>query len=87
MTSPTPGSMLSGSSVNFYWISAIGATAYWLDVGTILGQGNIFGQNVSLSANQTVTGIPRDGSTIYVRLWTQSGGSWQFNDYTYTAFH
>ena len=35
----------------------------------------------------TVDGLPTDGSTVYVRLWTQLGGGtgWVFSDYTYTA--
>ena len=49
------------------------------------GQGNIFGQNVALATSQTVNGIPTDGSTVYVKLWTLLGGAWQFNDYTYKA--
>jgi hypothetical protein len=31
----------------------------------------------------TVTGLPTDGSTVYVRLWTRlSGNVWVFNDYS-----
>ena len=33
----------------------------------------------------TVTGLPTNGSTIYVRLWSFISGSWQNTDYTYTA--
>ena len=85
MTSPTPGSVLSGAIVTFSWGAISGATAYWLDVGTAQGQGNIFGQNVGTVASRTVTGVPTNGSTIYVRLWTQRSGAWQYNDYTYTV--
>lgn len=85
MLTPAPGSVLSGSNVTFTWSSSTGALAYWLDVGTVQGQGDIFAQNVGLATSQAVAGIPTDGSTIYVRLWTLLGGVWQFNDYTYTA--
>ena len=85
MATPTPGSTLSGASVTFTWNAGSGGTAYWLDVGTAAGQGNIFGQNVGLVTSQTVNGIPTNGATIYVRLWTQLSGTWQYNDYTYTA--
>jgi len=87
ISSPIPGSTLSGSTVTFTWSAGSGASAYWLDVGTVQGQGNIFGQNVGLVTSQVVSGIPTNGSTIYVRLWTLLGGAWQVNDYTYTAFH
>jgi hypothetical protein len=32
-----------------------------------------------------VTGLPTDGRTIHVRLWSLIGSGWQFRDYTYTA--
>jgi hypothetical protein len=56
-----------------------------LDVATAQGQSNLFGQNMVLATSQTVNGIPTDGSTIYVTLWTLIGGSWQYNSYTYKA--
>ena len=85
ISSPTPGSMLTGSSVTFVWNPGAGATAYWLDVGTVQGQGNIFGNNVGSVTSQLVNGIPLTGGTIFVRLWSFIGGVWQSNDYTYTA--
>src|SRR5258706_8888360 len=85
MMSPASGSVLGGASVTFTWSASSGASAYWLDVGSAQGQGNIFGQNVGLATSQTVTGIPTTGSTIYVRLWTLFGGVWQSNHYTFNA--
>ena len=35
--------------------------------------------------SRTVSGLPTNGSTIYVRLWSLIGSTWQFTDYTYTA--
>ena len=34
----------------------------------------------------TVTGLPTDGSTVYVTLYSLVGGNWIANSYTYTAF-
>jgi hypothetical protein len=87
LTAPAIGKALSGSTATFTWVpSCSNASAYWLDVGTASGQGNIFGQNVGLATTKTVSGIPANGSTIYVQLWTQSGGTWFGpNRYTYTA--
>jgi len=85
LSNPTPGSTLSGSSVTFTWVAGYGASAYWLDVGLVQGQGTIFGANVGLALSRTVNGIPTNGATIYVRLWTLTGGGWQFNDYSYMA--
>jgi hypothetical protein len=85
MLVPAPAAVLGGASVTFTWSAGTGASAYWLDVGSTQGQGNIFGQNVALATSQTVTGVPTNGNSIYVRLWTLFGGAWQYNDYTYKA--
>ena len=34
----------------------------------------------------TVVNLPTDGRTVYVRLHSLINGSWQWNDYTFTAF-
>jgi len=81
---PVPGTTLAGSAVTFTW-NFTGAAAYWLDVGTVQGQGNIFGANVGTVTSRTVTGIPTNSVTIYVRLWSLINGRWQYNSYTYTA--
>src|SRR5207302_98421 len=85
MTSPTPGSVLIGSSVTFTWLAGTGASSHRLDVGTAVGAGDIFGKNVGLATSQTVRGIPTDGSTVYVRLWSGFAATYEYNDYTYTA--
>ena len=52
----------------------------------MVGHGNIFGANVGTDLSRTVSGIPTNGSTVYVQLWTMSGGTWLGpNRYTYTA--
>jgi len=76
---------LAGNSAGFTWNAATGATAYWLDVGTTVAGFDLFSQGVGLATSQTATGLPTDSSTVYVRLWTAFGSTWQFNDYTYTA--
>ncbi len=86
LTTPAPGSTLAGSAVTFSWTPGTGAiTAYWLDVGTVVGEGNIFAANVGTSLSQNVTGIPTAGQPIYVQLWSMIGGVWYLNRYTYTA--
>jgi hypothetical protein len=87
MTSPTPGTVLPSNSVTFHWSSGTGVTAYWLDVGTIPGQGNIFGANLGGALSQTVSSIPSNIGPIYVQLWSQINGAWYRNVYTYTSPH
>ncbi len=88
MQTPTPGSTLSGSSVTFDWTVGAGATAYWLDAGSTAG-GNQYFQSGNLGNVLTVTvnGLPIDGSTVYVTLYSLIGGSWVNNAYTYTAYN
>lgn len=86
MTSPVSGSTLTGSSVTFQWTN-VGATQYWLSIGTTgAGADNIYDGSQGTNTSATISGLPLNGSTVYVRLWTyQGGGSWLSNDYTYTA--
>jgi hypothetical protein len=86
MTSPTPGSTLSGSSATFTWKAATGATDYVLYVGTTgVGSNNIYSSPTAITTtSQAVTGLPTSG-TIYVRLWSQVGDFYTSVDYTYTG--
>jgi serine protease len=85
MISPVPGSTLAGSSATFTWTAGTGATAYWLDVGRAAGRGNIFGANVGTARSQAVSGLPMDGNTVFVSLYSFISGAWQVNSYTYRA--
>ncbi len=85
MISPAPGSTLSSSSVTFTWSSGAGESNYVLQVGTTSGAANIYIGLQGTNLSRTITGLPTDGSTIYVRLYSAIGGGWSFNDYTYTA--
>ncbi|MGY6707338.1 MAG: reprolysin-like metallopeptidase, partial [Rhizobiaceae bacterium] len=91
MTQPVPGVTLSGSTVTFNWSAGTNATGYYLDVGSFQGGWNIHDSG-TLSAgtlSRTVTDLPTDGSTLYVRLYTGLPGTsnifTHYNDYTYTA--
>jgi hypothetical protein len=86
MTTPTPGTTLSGPTVTFKWNPGTGADQYWLDVGTIVGQGNICA-GATLVTQSTCSNIPTNGNAIYVQLWTHYPATgWQTpNRYTYTA--
>jgi len=88
LTTPTPGSTLNGSTVTFNWTAGSSATAYWLDVGSVPG-GNQYYQSGNLGSALTtkVSGLPTNGSTIYVTLYSQINGAWVSNPYTYTAFN
>ena len=88
LTTPNPGTVLTGNTVTFDWTAGTGgATAYWLDVGNTPG-GNQYSQSGNLGnvLTTTVSGLPTDGSTVNVTLYSLIGSQWVANAYTYTAF-
>jgi Pro-kumamolisin, activation domain len=87
MTSPTPSTTLPGSSVTFQWSTGSGVTSYYLDVGTSANVNKYYSQNQGTNTSVTVTTIPVDGSTVIVTLYSLINGSYQNNQYTYTAFN
>jgi hypothetical protein len=86
MISPVNGSQLASTTQTFTWTSVSGATQYWLYLGSTPGSYNIYNQSTGTSTSRTVTGLPSNGSMIYARLWTQYGGEWLYNDYSYKAY-
>jgi uncharacterized protein YraI len=88
LTSPAPGTTLPGGTATFGWSAGTGALQYSLSIGTTgPGSFNVYSQGQGTSRSVTVSGLPVDGSTVYVRLWTQFGGGtgWVLTDYTYAA--
>jgi hypothetical protein len=86
MISPANGTTLAGASQTFTWTSS-GANAYQIWVGTTPGSLDIgaFYPAVASGTTATATGLPVNGGTVYVRLYSLVGGTWSFNDYTYTT--
>jgi streptogramin lyase len=94
MTTPTPGSTLSGASATFTWNEGGGFSEYEILVGTTgPGSSNIdpgspiaFATNSTNSLSATVSGIPTDGVDVYVTLGYMVNGAWQLINYTYTEY-
>lgn len=92
MFSPTPGSTLTGTSVDFEWLQNGHPTEhYWLYVGTFAGGSNLHNSgDLGTALTRSVTGLPSNGSTVYVRLWYRNGSGgtapWVYLDYTYTSY-
>jgi sugar lactone lactonase YvrE len=85
ITSPAKGSRLTGTTVTFTWSHESGATSYQLWVGSTAGAHDI-ALNTTSSLTTTVTGLPTNGSQVYVTLYGYSGGGWTVQDTaTYTA--
>jgi hypothetical protein len=87
LSTPAPGSVLSGANVTFTWTSGGGVKAYQLNLGTLgVGSTNLYNSGHVFGLSASVTGIPTFGQKVYARLWSDSvAGVWQFVDFTYTA--
>jgi hypothetical protein len=85
LTSPTPGSTLTGASATFSWTTGSGPTAYIFYLGT-LGQSssNIYSSGVTTGTSVSMSTIPTQGVTLYATLYSKIDGAWQTNHYTYT---
>jgi hypothetical protein len=84
LTTPTPGSTFTGSSVTFTWTPGSAITAYELNLGTTgVGSYNLYNSGITTATTKTVT-VPTWGVTVYARLWWEISGVWQSADYTYT---
>jgi hypothetical protein len=86
ITSPTPGSTFTSSTVTFTWSPGT-ATSYYLFVGNSLHTADIYNSQTTTANSKTVSNIPTDGRTIYVSLGSQVNGTWVTKDYTYKAFN
>ncbi|MBI5184528.1 MAG: hypothetical protein HZA01_02225 [Nitrospinae bacterium] len=86
ITSPPNGSTLSSSSVTFKWNLVNGISEYKLEVGTSPGAADIHSSTTTSLSSREVSGLPTDGSKVYVRLSSLAGSVWQYKDYEYTAY-
>jgi hypothetical protein len=85
ITSPTPGSTLTGASQAFTWGGGCSVDQYYLYVGNSQGANDIYGQDQGSALTATVNNLPTDGRTLYLRIWSLFSGVWHFNDYTFKA--
>ena len=86
MTSPTPGSQFLSTSQAFVWSPGNTATHFELWLGsTGVGSSNLYNSGNVTVTTETVNGLPTNGETIYVRLYSLINGAWHSADYTYLA--
>jgi hypothetical protein len=84
MSSPANGSAFTNSCVTFTW-GAGGVGQYHLQVGNSPGATNLYNNNVGGNRSQQVCNLPTNGSSVFTRLYTNLGSSWEYDDYSYTA--
>jgi hypothetical protein len=87
ITSPAPESTLSCGDVTFTWTKGTTpVTQWWLYVGdTGVGSYNIYSASQGTNTSKALSGLPTNGSTVYVRLWWYNSGGWKYLDYAYKA--
>jgi DNA-binding beta-propeller fold protein YncE len=86
LTSPTPGTTLTGTTATFTWTPGVGVIAWQIDIGTSPGGHQYNPAHPQYNTTFNASGLPLDGSTIYVRLYSRINNAWQYKDYTYTAY-
>lgn len=86
ITAPTPGSTLRGAVEVFRWdLGGIPIESSWLYVGSTVGGSQYAARATAATTATSVGELPTDGSTIFVRVWYRTSGSWRFLDEQYTA--
>ena len=85
MTTPAPGSTLTASTVTFQWTGGTGVSATGCPWAPRPARLTCSARMQGTSLSATVAGLPTNGGTLYVRLSSLISGTWQSNDYTYTA--
>jgi hypothetical protein len=89
LTTPMPNTStaLSGTSVTFTWTPGNLATHYQFYVGsTGVGSSNMYNSGSVTATTETVSVLPSNGKTVYVRLYSLINGAWLYTNYTYVAF-
>ncbi len=85
MSEPVPGSTLPGSEAVFSWTTGTGIDQYRLTMGSTEGEHDIFDSGETVHTRVSISNIPMNGRTLFVRLLYQANGEWQFMNYPYTA--
>jgi hypothetical protein len=63
----------------------MGASEYWLSIGSAARTKDLHDHSIGTIRSHTVTGLPSDSRTLYVRLSTKCCGVWEYRNYTYKA--
>lgn len=83
---PAAGTTFDSDAATFTWSSnGEVVSQWWLQIGSEEGGFEILNRNAKSSTSTTVTGLPTDGSAVWVRLWWLKDGEWFSADYEFTA--
>lgn len=85
---PGEGSILRDAfrgAQEFSWNAVTGVSEYWLYVGSTFGARDILSSSLGSNTSISVSSIPKDGRTIYVRLWCRMSDGWKYQDFSFKA--
>ncbi|MBI4905843.1 MAG: hypothetical protein HY820_19570 [Acidobacteria bacterium] len=83
LSRPSPGATLT-SVQRFEWTEGGNAQQYWLWVGSCRNCTDLFDQSTGLERSRLVS-VPSDGRIVHASLFTEIGGEWYWEDYTFRA--
>jgi hypothetical protein len=86
LSTPSPGSVLAGTTQTFRWTSGTGVTEYRLAVGTTQGGSQLYAGVATTAVSVTVSGLPSIGVKVWARLSSRINGIWQWADYEFTSY-
>jgi hypothetical protein len=71
IATPASPAVLTNTTITFTWNEPVGADEYKLQVGSTRGGHEYYDGAFGAAASQEVTGLPDDGTPVYVRLTTK----------------
>ncbi|HVD91198.1 MAG TPA: hypothetical protein VNC21_02905, partial [Vicinamibacterales bacterium] len=86
LITPASGGTFGSSVQSFSWNAGTGVTTYKLDVGSTAGGTNFYAGVETFAQSAVVSGLPVNGSPVFVRLSSKINGVFQFSDYTFTSY-
>jgi len=89
ITSPTPGTTLTGDTETITWTTTPGATHYQIQAGSSAGRNDYYdsGALEGTATSEPLVNLPTNGSTIYVTVsYKEYNQTWKSDPYEFTAF-
>jgi len=84
LISPTQGTVLGSSDVQFQWTSGVGVSDYQLNLSVVApGKSDLYLYK-GTATSATAPTLPANGVTVFATLYSKINGVWQSNGYTYT---
>jgi hypothetical protein len=84
LIAPLDGATNVDTTQPFQWTSVANAQAYYLDIGTTRGAGDLVNSGELHSTSYVVGSLPA-GQTLFARLYTKLNGRWLFSDTSFAA--